>query len=109
MEINHGIPPDHLLDDQLLEEHEQIAKFPILILNEEIPHLFQGRQWYIFVRYMSLHNECLRRGFKVQNHTHRWTVLNRHLFDFKGTYQPSIKDINESKARLNKRSFTRVS
>lgn len=96
--INVGIPVECLSNEHLLAEHREIKRITDffekrLKINkfDDIPETFtlgnghvkffldKGR--FTLKRYLLLYNECVRRGFNVENYSKNWTVYkNKTIF-----------------------------
>ena len=85
--INVGIQPAELNDQHLIAEHREIKRIPNCVAKgkynmEGIPNKFKlgtghvkffyNKLLYLKFRYASLHTECIRRGFNVQNYIGAW-------------------------------------
>lgn len=88
--INSKYPVSKLIDVHLLAEHREIKRIPNLIKNgryslNDIPpnftlgkghvKFFYNKLLFLKNRYIELHNECLKRGFNVQNYEACWDNL----------------------------------
>ena len=97
--INSSVAVRFLTDEHLLAEHREIKRIPKVYkkrldskLGFYIPDKFtlgQGhvlffidKAAYTLGRYMSLHEECLLRGFNVQDYSENWNVYNTDDNDF---------------------------
>jgi len=85
--INAGIPPERLKDRHLLAEHREIKRIPNLVrqgrynianqpdrfcLGPGHVKFFYDKLGYLLARYQRIHQECLRRGFQVQDWSSAW-------------------------------------
>ena len=100
--INVGIPPAELINQHLIAEHREIKRIPNCIAKgkynmEGIPDKFKlgtghvkffyNKLLYLKNRYTSLYNECIKRGFNVQNYIGAWNNVPEKLMnDYKPTY-----------------------
>ena len=100
--INVGIPPADLVNQHLIAEHREIKRIPNCIAKgkynmEGIPSRFKlgtghvkffyNKLLYLKNRYISLYNECIKRGFNVQNYIGAWNNVPEKLMnDYKPTY-----------------------
>lgn len=119
--VNVGIPPAQLPTKLLIAEHREIKRLPNHLRKygfnyEKLPPKFtlgsghvifmlsKGR--YTYKRYIQLHKECLKRGFKVGYYGLAWSIYGSikymHLFkDFK----PSKRDKQIILKRFKERGF----
>lgn len=85
--INIGISPKQLTNKHLIAEHREIKRIPNCIAKgryklENIPNefklgtghvkFFYNKLLYLRNRYIKLYQECITRGFKVQNYVSAW-------------------------------------
>ena len=113
--INVGIPPEELTDKHLLAEHREIKRIPNCIAKgkynmEGIPDKFKlgtghvkffyNKLLYLKNRYISLYNECIKRGFNVQNYINAWDNVPKELMN---DYIVKANDIKIIKQRINER------
>ena len=100
--INVGIPPAELINQHLIAEHREIKRIPNCIAKgkynmDGIPDKFKlgtghvkffyNKLLYLKNRYISLYNECIKRGFNVQNYISAWDNIPQELMnDYKPTY-----------------------
>lgn len=102
--INVGILPSELTDKHLLAEHREIKRIPNTIKSgkaiiENIPSTFSlgkghvkffyDKLLYLKNRYISLYEECLKRGFNVSNYIEAWNDLPPNLMN---DYMPTNSD-----------------
>lgn len=90
--INCSIPVSSLTDEHLLAEHREIKRLPVLTLkainsgniykapNEfclETGHVlfFCNYGKYTLNRYIKLYNECIYRGFNVEDYRSNWSFI----------------------------------
>lgn len=93
--INYGILPKHLPDKLLLAEHREIKRIPKVYEKalksgsiNRIPKSFTlgighvlyfiDKPSYTYHRYISIYNECLLRGFKVEDYSNNWYIYKLH-------------------------------
>ena len=104
--INVGIPPAELVNQHLIAEHREIKRIPNCIAKgkynmEGIPDKFKlgtghvkffyNKLLYLKNRYISLYNECIKRGFNVQNYISAWDNIPQELMnDYKATYKDRL-------------------
>jgi hypothetical protein len=117
--ISSGIKPIELCDKMLLAEHREIIRIPNTIKSgkaivENVPNSFRlgaghvkffyNKGKYLFDRYKDLHQECLERGFNVQNYSSCFDNLPPKLYnDWQETDKVRpivIKRINERLANM---------
>ena len=100
--INVGIQPVELNNQHLIAEHREIKRIPNCIAKgkynmDGIPNKFKlgtghvkffyNKLLYLKNRYISLYNECIKRGFNVQNYIGAWDNIPQELMnDYKPTY-----------------------
>ena len=112
--INIGINPQELTTKHLMAEHYEMKRIPNCVRScrvhvKYIPtfrlgkghvHFFTTRLGYLLKRYKQVYQECLRRGFKVQNYETAWDGVPAELM---GEYTPTNRDIKIIKERINLR------
>lgn len=120
--INAGVRLRHLTDEHLLAEHREIKRLPsVYQKRKESPKGFKGlpetftlgtghvlffidKGAYTAGRYMMIHEECLDRGFKVENYFENWRVYNNADDDFIfNDYIPTFGAIEKVKERISER------
>lgn len=92
--INSSIPVDHLTDEHLLAEHREIKRLPYCLKRaissgsiKNLPskfclgkgHIlfFLDKMGFIFNRYKSIHNECVKRGFAVTDYSDNFLGIDK--------------------------------
>lgn len=85
--INAAIPPSWLTKRHLLSEHREIKRIPNVIksgrfnmdkqpivftLGTGHVKFFYDKQKYLYNRYVSIYNECIRRGYNVTDYSEAW-------------------------------------
>lgn len=116
--INIGIPPRLLSDKHLLAEHREIKRIPNhlrkygLACTKNIPKeftlgkghvlFFIDKGKYTMTRYVSIFEECVNRGFRVESYIKAWEIymdsyMMSTLFN---DYKPTKKDITIIAQRL---------
>lgn len=87
--INSAIPVEFLTDEHLLAEHREIERLPWNLslairsgsINKIPPKFTLGKGHILFFvnknkftlkRYKMIHNECIKRGFKVKDYSSSW-------------------------------------
>ena len=113
--INVGIPPAELVNQHLIAEHREIKRIPNCIAKgkynmDGIPDKFKlgtghvkffyNKLLYLKNRYISLYNECIKRGFNVQNYISAWDNVPQELMN---DYTVEANDIIIIKQRINER------
>ena len=104
--INVGIQPVELSNQHLIAEHREIKRIPNCIAKgkynmDGIPDKFKlgtghvkffyNKLLYLKNRYISLYNECIKRGFNVQNYIDAWDNIPQELMnDYKATYKDRL-------------------
>ena len=113
--INVGIPPAELLNKHLIAEHREIKRIPNCVAKgkynmDGIPNRFKlgkghvkffyNKLLYLKNRYIKLYNECISRGFNVQNYSSAWDNVPKELMN---DYQPKQIDRIIIKNRINEK------
>ena len=113
--INVGIQPVELTDQHLIAEHREIKRIPNCIAKgkynmDGIPDKFKlgtghvkffyNKLLYLKNRYTSLYNECIKRGFNVQNYIGAWDNVPQELMN---DYKVEPNDIIIIKKRIDER------
>ena len=113
--INVGIPPAELVNQHLIAEHREIKRIPNCIAKgkynmDGIPDKFKlgtghvkffyNKLLYLKNRYISLYNECIKRGFNVQNYISAWDNVPQELMN---DYTVEANDIIIIKQRIDER------
>ena len=113
--INVGIPPADLVNQHLIAEHREIKRIPNCIAKgkynmEGIPDKFKlgtghvkffyNKLLYLKNRYIRLYNECIKRGFNVQNYINAWDNVPQELMN---DYKVKANDIRTIRERINER------
>lgn len=120
--INCGIPVEALTDEHLLAEHREIKRLPDSFIKAldsgalgRIPSefclgpghvtFFLNKQRYVFLRYVKIYGECLKRGFNVEAYHENWTRLQRAFehYDCWCSYWPRFAEFNLVKHRIEER------
>ena len=102
--INAGILPKDLTSKNLIAEHREIKRIPNCVGKgkynmDNIPDKFKlgtghvkffyNKLLYLKNRYRSLYEECIRRGFSVQNYINAWDNVPEELMN---DYVPTNRD-----------------
>ena len=113
--INVGIQPIELNDKHLIAEHREIKRIPNCIAKgkynmDGIPERFKlgtghvkffyNKLLYLKNRYISLYDECIKRGFNVQNYIGAWDNVPEELMN---NYKVKANDIRIIRERINER------
>ncbi len=113
--INCGIPPKDLTSKHLIAEHREIKRIPNVIRSgrfsmKDAPQkftlgtghvkFFYDKQEYLRNRYLSLYEECVKRGFKVTNYANAWDGLPGYLFN---DYLPTDEDAKIVQERIEEK------
>ena len=116
--INSAIPVKNLTDEHLLAEHREIKRLPyqwrksynngfISLAPEKFTlgkgHVlfFLNKQGFILKRYIELHDECIRRGFKVQDYSENWVYIKpEHMMDYEPTLEEHQMLVERIKGRI---------
>lgn len=110
--INVGIPPRQLTNKHLIAEHREIKRIPNVIVKgrfnlKSIPSeftlgkghvsFFYNKLKYLKERYIDLYNECITRGFNVQNYESCWDGVPSELMN---NYVPTERDVKIISERI---------
>ena len=113
--INVGIPPRELTNKHLIAEHRELKRIPNVVVKgrynpNNIPQqfslgkghvsFFYDKLGYLKDRYVDLYNECLTRGFNVQNYEASWNGVPQGLMN---GYVPTPRDIEIIRERIAER------
>lgn len=112
--VNVGFSPKNLTRQHLIAEHREIKRIPNQVKSgrvkvKHIPqfklgtghvHFFTDRLGYLKKRYLEVYNECIRRGYNVQNYASAWDGIPQELM---GDYEPTKEDKKLIKERINLR------
>ena len=113
--INVGIQPIELNNQHLIAEHREIKRIPNCIAKgkynmDGIPERFKlgtghvkffyNKLLYLKNRYVKLYNECINRGFNVQNYIAAWDNVPEELMN---NYKVKANDIRIIRERINER------
>lgn len=109
------VPPSELCDQHLLAEHRELTRIPNAVaqgryhlrgqpadykLGEGHVRFFFDKLLFLQKRYAALHQECLARGFNVQN---RWADNLPQNPDLWRDYQPTETALAANRARIAER------
>jgi hypothetical protein len=115
--INVGIPPKQLVSKHLIAEHREIKRIPNCISKgkynmDNVPSefklgtghvkFFYNKLLYLKNRYISLYNECIKRGFNVQNYIGAWDDVPQELMN---DYKVKANDCRIIRQRINERTI----
>ena len=113
--INVGIPPAELVNQHLIAEHREIKRIPNCIAKgkynmDGIPDKFKlgtghvkffyNKLKYLKKRYIRLYEECIKRGFNVQNYIGAWDNIPKELMN---DYKPTLVDRAIVQERINEK------
>ena len=113
--INVGIPPVELVNQHLLAEHREIKRIPNCVAKgkynmDGMPERFKlgtghvkffyNKLLYLKKRYVRLYEECIERGFNVQNYIEAWNDIPAELMN---DYNVRANDIRIIRERINER------
>ena len=113
--INVGIPPAKLTNQHLLAEHREIKRIPNCVAKGKynmngIPERFKlgtghvkffyNKLLYLKNRYIKLYEECINRGFNVQNYIGAWDNVPKELMN---DYKVRANDIRIIRERINEK------
>lgn len=116
--INSAIPVKNLTDEHLLAEHREIKRLPyqwcksfhngyLSFVPEKFTlgrgHIlfFLDKQSFILKRYIALYEECLNRGFNVQNYSDNWNYIKpEYMKDYEPTEEERKLLVERIKNRI---------
>jgi len=113
--INVGIPPAELVNQHLLAEHREIKRIPNCVAKgkynmDGMPERFKlgtghvkffyNKLLYLKKRYVRIYEECIKRGFNVQNYIEAWNDIPKELMN---DYKVRANDIRIIRERINER------
>ena len=113
--INIGIPPAELTNQHLIAEHREIKRIPNCIAKgkynmDGIPERFKlgkghvkffyNKLLHLKKRYIRLYEECIKRGFNVQNYIGAWDNIPEELMN---DYNVKANDIRIIRKRINEK------
>jgi deoxyribonuclease (pyrimidine dimer) len=113
--INVGIPPAELVNQHLLAEHREIKRIPNCVAKgkynmDGMPERFKlgtghvkffyNKLLYLKKRYVRLYEECIERGFNVQNYIEAWNDIPAELMN---DYNVRANDIRIIRERISER------
>ena len=113
--INVGIPPAELVNQHLLAEHREIKRIPNCITKgrynmDGIPEhfklgkghvkFFYNKLLHLKKRYVRIYEECIKRGFNVQNYIEAWNNVPEELMN---DYNVKANDIRIIRERINEK------
>ena len=113
--INVGIPPKQLTNKHLIAEHRELKRIPNVVARgrcnlKNIPpafslgkghvSFFYDKLGYLRDRYRDLYNECINRGFNVQNYEASWNGIPSELMN---GYTPTENDVRIITERIAER------
>lgn len=114
--VNVGIDPRLLSRQHLIAEHREIKRIPNLVKNkrvdfEKIPsefklgtghvRFFYNKLGYLLKRYEAIRNECLNRGFNVEDYSSAWNGVPPTLMN---DYTPTAHDTAIIKQRIKEKT-----
>jgi hypothetical protein len=118
--INLGVKPSELCNKHLLAEHREIKRIPNLIKLgryslKNIPskftlgtghvRFFYNKLLFLKNRYISLHKECIKRGFNVSDYSSSFDGLPKELMHNyplrKGDRKIIVQRINQKLLTMN--------
>lgn len=113
--INVSIPPKELTNKHLIAEHRELKRIPNVVAKgrcnlKNIPQkftlgkghvsFFYDKLGYLKERYVSLYDECIARGFNVQNYLTSWDGVPSELMN---GYTPTEEDGRIIRERIAER------
>jgi hypothetical protein len=122
--INAFIPPAELSDKHLIAEHREIKRIPNMIKSgkavvKDIPEkftlgkghvkFFYNKLSWLHTRYNQIYNECVKRGFNIQNYNPAFDGMDNANIDY-GEYLklyndwlPNSDEVNRIRAIIRQR------
>lgn len=109
------IPVSDLMDEHLLAEHRELKRIPSMIQKNKVNFdniplnftlwtghvkFFYDKLWFLKKRYIELYEECIKRGFQVQNYISNFEGISQELF---WEFLPNEKDMEISKGRIQEK------
>ena len=102
--INSAINVKYLTDEHLLAEHREIKRMPYFLFRSvksgsvsKTPLMFTlgkghvlfflDKQKFLLERYKDIHDECIRRGFSVEDYSENWNSIENSYFN---DYTPTV-------------------
>jgi len=113
--INVGIQPVELNNQHLIAEHREIKRIPNCVAKGKynmngIPDKFKlgvghvkffyNKLLHLKKRYIRLYEECIKRGFNVQNYIGAWDNVPEELMN---DYKVKANDIRIIRQRINEK------
>lgn len=114
--VNVGYSPRKLSGKMLIAEHREIKRIPNMVKKKDridrnkIPKtfclgpghvtFFYDKLGFLLRRYRLIHNECIRRGFDVQDFSSAWENIPACLM---GEYKPNRHDRKLISDRIKER------
>ena len=113
--INAGVRANELVDRHLLAEHREIKRIPRAVsqgkyklngapqnfrLGPGHVKFFYDKCKYLLNRYIEIREECIRRGFKVQDWSSAWNPVPPELMN---DWQETLEAREEVLTRVNER------
>lgn len=110
--INIGVPVKELTNKHLIAEHRELKRIPNVVRKgrcrlDKIPgefslgtghvSFFYNKLGYLLNRYKQLYNECLARGYNVQNYEASWEGIPDNLMN---DYTPTERDVQIVRERI---------
>jgi len=114
--INCGIPVEELSNKHLIAEHREIKRIPNQIKRKKYSFKDQPNEFtlgkghvkffydkilYLYGRYIEIHNECKKRGFKVSSYHECFFDLPQEFYN---DYEPTERDRILVRNRIAERS-----
>jgi hypothetical protein len=113
--INAGIPPANLTDRHLIAEHREITRIPRAVakgrysmqgqpdeftLGSGHVKFFYDKLQYLRERYHQIYQECIKRGFNVQNRSSSWDDVPHEMM---GRWEPDDRAREIIQQRIDER------
>jgi hypothetical protein len=112
--INVGYPVAKLTTKHLIAEHRESKRIPNQVKSgrvkvKHIPqfklgtghvHFFTDRLGYLLKRYKEVYNECIKRGFKVEDYSSAWVGVPNELMN---DYEPTAEDCRLIEDRISQK------
>jgi hypothetical protein len=118
--INVGILPEELPNQLLIAEHREIKRIPNVVKSGRFSlarqpkaftlgtghvSFFYSRLLFLKNRYLSIRDECLRRGFNIQDYSSAWDEVPQDLM---GDYEPTHQDRIIVLERISSKGFSLI-
>lgn len=93
------------IPNQVKSGRVKVKHVPQFKLGTGHVHFFTDRLGYLLKRYQEVYQECLRRGFKVQDYSSAWDGVPTELMN---DYEPTVRDLQIVKNRIIERLVNNI-